>query len=92
MAKAVVTFKLMPEDAEAPYETIAEKALEITKAQGAIGEQRSEIEPIAFGLKCVKVLGMFDVDSSDFEAISAKLAELEGVSTAEVAKMDLAMG
>ena len=32
------------------------------------------------------------MDSSDFEAISAKLAELEGVSTAEVAKMDLAMG
>lgn len=92
MAKAVVTFKLMPETPEVDYESIAAKALEITKSEGAIGEQRSEIEPIAFGLKCVKVLGMFDVDSNDFEAISAKLAELEGVTTAEVAKMDLAMG
>lgn len=92
MAKAVVTFKLMPESPEIDLDFIKEKGLEIGREAGAIGEMQSKIEPIAFGLKAVLVLGMYEVEGADFDKIAAKMGEIENVQSAEVAKMDLALG
>ncbi len=92
MAKAIITFKLMPESPEIDLEPIREKGLEIAREEGAIGEMQAKIEPIAFGLKAVLILGMYEVEGADFEDIAAKMGELEGVQSSEVAKMDLAMG
>ena len=74
MAKAIITFKLMPEGVEVDLNPIREQALEIARAAGAIGEMQSKEDPIAFGLKAVLVLAIANVQS------------------AEVAKMDLALG
>jgi elongation factor 1-beta len=92
MAKAIITFKLMPESPEVDLVSIKDKALEIAKEAGSIGEMQSKEDPIAFGLKAVLVLAMYEVEGSDFEAIAAKMQEIENVKSAEVAKMDLAMG
>jgi elongation factor 1-beta len=92
MAKAIITFKLMPESVEIDLEPIKEKALKIAEEAGAIGQMQSKIEPIAFGLKAVMVLAMLEVVGGDFDGIAAKMGELEGVQSAEVAKMDLALG
>ena len=92
MAKAVITFKLMPESPEVNLKVIAEKALEIAKAHNAIGELQTKEEPIAFGLKAVLVLAMYNVEGAEFDEIAAKMQEIEQVKTAEVAKMDLALG
>ncbi len=92
MGKAVITFKIMPEGVETDLEPIKQKAQEIVVAEGAIGETRVEEEPIAFGLKAVKVLAMYEVGDNDFDGIAAKMSELDGVQSAEVAKMDLALG
>ena len=92
MAKAIVTFKLMPESPETNWAPLKEKAQAIVKEAGAVGETRADEEPIAFGLKAVFVKAMFDVEDKDFEAIAAQMAELEGVQSAEVARMDLALG
>lgn len=92
MAKAIVTFKLMPESLEVDLTIIEKQALEIAKDNGSIGQMQSKIEPIAFGLKAVLILAMYDVNSSDFDGIAAKMASIEGVQNAEVAKMDLALG
>ncbi len=92
MAKAVITFKLMPESVETDLEPIRENALGIARENGAIGEMQSKIEPVAFGLKAVLILGMYEVEGADFDGIAAKMGELEGVQNSEVAKMDLALG
>ena len=92
MANAVVTFQLMPESPETDLEPIKEKALAIAKENGAKGEMQAKDEPVAFGLKKVLILGMFDVDKGDFDAIAAKMGEIENVQSSEVANMDLAMG
>lgn len=82
----------MPESPEIDLEPIKEKAESIAREAGAIGEMQVKEEPIAFGLKAVLVLGMYEVEGSDFDGIAAKMQELEGVQSAEVAKMDLALG
>ena len=92
MAKAIITFKLMPESVDVDLEPIKEKALEIAKEAGAIGQMQSRIEPIAFGLKAILVIAMLEVVGGDFDGIAAKVGELEGVRSSEVAKMDLALG
>jgi len=92
MAKAIITFKLMPESPEVDFAAIKEKALELAREGGAIGEMQSKEEPIAFGLKAVIVMAMYEVGKSDFDAIVNKMSEIEGVQNAEIAKMDLALG
>ena len=92
MGKAVITFKLMPESVDVDLEPIQKKAFQIAKEAGAIGEMQTKIEPVAFGLKAILVLAMYEVEGSDFEAIANKMGELEGVQSSEIAKMDLALG
>ena len=92
MAKAIITFKIMPESPEVDLVAIKDQALEIAKEAGSIGQMQSKEEPIAFGLKAVLVLAMYEVEGTEFDGIAAKMGELEGVQSAEVAKMDLALG
>ena len=92
MAKAIITFKLMPESVDVNLQVIQKKALEIAKQAGSIGQMQSKEEPIAFGLKAVLVMAMYEVEGADFDNIAAKMSEIKGVQSAEVAKMDLALG
>jgi len=92
MAKAIITFKIMPESPETDRKLIAETALKIAKENGAIGQMQSKEDPIGFGLVAVLVLAMYNVDTSDFEAIAEKMRQIPEVESAEVAKMDLALG
>lgn len=92
MGKAVITFKLMPDEADTDLGPIKEQAEAIARDGGAIGEMRISEEPIAFGLKSVQLLGMFEVEGSDFDGMTEKMAAIEGCANAEIAKMDLALG
>jgi len=92
MAKAIITFKLMPESPDVDLEVIKNEAQVIARDEGAVGQMQVKEEPIAFGLKAVLVLAMYEVEGSDFDAIAEKMSKIEGVQSAEVAKMDLALG
>lgn len=82
----------MPESPEVDLEPVKEQAFAIAREAGSKGDMQSKINPIAFGLKELLVLAMYSVDNMDFDAIAAKMANIEGVQSAEVYKMDLAMG
>lgn len=92
MAKAIITFKLMPESPEANLIRMRDEALIIAKKNGAIGQMQAKEDPIAFGLKAVLILAMYEVEGSDFEAIATQMSTISEVQSAEVAKMDLALG
>ena len=91
-SKAVITFKMMPTSPEVNLEDIQKAAQALIVSKGAIGETKTLTEPIAFGLSAVKVLAMFDVEGADFDKIAEELNKIENVQSAEVAKMDLALG
>ncbi len=92
MARAIITFKLMPESPDIDLEPIKKQAQEIAKQKGALGQMQVQEEPIAFGLKAVLVLAMYKVDDTNFDGIAEEMGHIEGVQSAEVAKMDLALG
>lgn len=93
MANAIVKFKLMPESPEVDFDSILEQAKEIATQTGAKGNVAHEVNPIAFGLKEVIVIGMYEM-AEDFSSdkIAEKMSEIKGVSDAEVLAVDLAMG
>ncbi len=92
MARAVITFKIMPDSPKTDLKLIREKALAIAKESGAIGGMLAKEEPVAFGLQAVLVMAMYEVEGADFDGIAAKMKGIKHVSRAEVAKMDLALG
>ncbi|HLC91388.1 MAG TPA: hypothetical protein VJI15_06505 [Candidatus Nanoarchaeia archaeon] len=92
MAKAIVTFKLMPEAPDVDLASIKKKALAIAKDAGSIGQMQAKEEPIAFGLVAILILAMFEVEGTEFDAIAEKMGKVAGVQSSEVAKMDLALG
>lgn len=93
MANAIITFKIMPTSPDVDLESVKEQALKIASAEGAKGAMQSNIVPLAFGLKQLDILAMYEVgDDVEFDSIAEKFLVIEGVQSAEVAKMDLAMG
>jgi elongation factor 1-beta len=92
MAKAIITFKIMPESPEIDLEPIKKKAEEIAKKNGAIGQMQVKEEPIAFGLKAIILMAMYTVEGGNFDMIAEEMKSIENVHSAEVANMDLALG
>lgn len=93
MANGIVTFKAMPESPDVDTEIIKDKMLEIAKKHGSKGDMQSKIEPLAFGLKAIIVMAMYEMsDDMDFDVVKDEMAKIENVSTAEIINMDLAMG
>ena len=93
MANGIVTFKVMPESPDIVLEPVQEQMLAIAQKHGAKGEMQAKIEPVAFGLKQVQVMAMYEMsDGRDFDEITAEMQKIEGVATAEIVNMDLAMG
>ena len=92
MANAIIPFKLMPESPEVNLEPIKQKAQELARKHGAIGQMQVKEDPIAFGLKAVLIMAMYKVEDTNFDAIAEEMGKIEGVQSSEVAKMDLALG
>jgi translation elongation factor EF-1beta len=92
MAKAIITFKLMPESPEVDLVKVEQEGLKIAKDNGAIGEMVSEVKELGFGIKYVIIKGMYEVEGSDFEKISGQLETIKGVQNANIENMDLALG
>jgi len=90
MGTALITLKIMPSSPETDLEAIKEKSKSlIEKNQGS--KIRFEEEPIAFGLKAIKVF--FDLDESqELELIENSLSQIENISSVQVIDMRRAFG
>lgn len=82
----------MPESPDVDLEPIKVQARDIAQKHGAIGQMQIKEEPFAFGLNSVLVLAMYNVEGSDFDVIASEMGRIAGVQSAEVVKMDLALG
>ena len=90
MADVIVTLKIMPESPETDLKAIEEKGKEIISKVGEVG--KVEEEPIAFGLKALKLIFVMDEDKGSTEPIEQEIAALEGVNSAEAVDVRRALG
>jgi len=92
MADVIITMKIMPENPEVDLGAVEERVKnEITNFCGE-SEFKTEVEPIAFGLKALKVVFVMDESKGDTEILEKKIKELEGVESVEVVDVRRAVG
>jgi|TARA_B100001971_G_C18142200_1_gene510993 elongation factor 1-beta len=92
MAQVVVTLKIMPASPEADLSLIQTKAEEEIKAFSGETEIKAEIEPIAFGLKALKLLFVMDEDKGSTEELENNIKNIESVNSAETVDVRRAVG
>lgn len=93
MAQAIVTIKLMPESPEvdlAKMQGEAEQAIDAFV--GEKGEKRFAVEPVAFGLKSLKITFVMQESIGSTEPLEEKLAAIEGVNSVDVVDVRRAIG
>lgn len=81
MGNVIIALKIMPESPETNLENVRSEISKILKIQD------SKIEPIAFGLKALKILVIVpDKETGDIEG---KIKEVKGVSGVETESVTL---
>jgi elongation factor 1-beta len=93
MAMAVITLKIMPESPDVDLQAVQDASVQkIDVFVGAEGEKRYEIEPIAFGLKALKITFVMDEKIGGTEELEAQIGTIEGVNSVEVVDVRRAIG
>ena len=87
MAKVVATIKIMPESPESDLLAIEMKAKRVIFNFTENDEIRAEQEPIAFGLKALKIIFVMDENKGSPDVLEGDLmsiAEVNSVQTVDV--------
>ena len=92
MAKAVITVKIMPESPEVDLAKVEEEAKKLIAEFAGEGETKTNIEPVAFGLKSLSIIFVMDESKGSPDPVAEKIAELEGVNSAEISDVRRAIG
>ncbi|MFP4423792.1 MAG: elongation factor 1-beta [Candidatus Woesearchaeota archaeon] len=91
MAHVIVGIKIMPEGPEKDLQKIEEEAKEkIVQFGGTV--QKTETEPVAFGLKSVNITFSMDENLGDTEPLEQELSEVKDVNSVQVSSVSRALG
>lgn len=92
MVNVVITLRVMPESPNVNLENLQKKVLnKINKFTGN-KETKTEIEPVAFGLKALKIIFVMDENKGSTEKLENKINLIDGVKSVEVIDVRRAIG
>jgi len=92
MAQIVATIKIMPESPESDLSLLQKKAEEEIKKFVGNLEIKTEQEPIAFGLKALKIIFVMDESKGSTETLEENIKKIDGVNSVEVIDVRRAIG
>lgn len=92
MAQAIATIKIMPASPEIDLKALEEKIKSEIESFAGEGDTRTEIEPVAFGLKSIKITFVVDESKGSPDPIAEKAEQLEEVNSAEIVDVRRAVG
>jgi len=92
MAKAIITIKIMPSSPEVNLEQLEKTAKEHIAAFAGEGETKTEIVPVAFGLKSVNIIFVMEESLGSPDVVEEKIRALEDVNSAEIVDVRRAIG
>jgi len=92
MANAIVTFKIMPQSPDVDLKKIEHAALKDIETHAGKGDTKIEIEPIAFGLKALKITFIVDEKLGSPDALAEQIEKIDGVNSVEVIDVRRAIG
>jgi len=92
MAQVVVTVKIMPESPETDLNNIESQAKAKIQDFSQTKEMKSEQEPIAFGLKALKITFVMDESKGSTDPLEEQIKTITGVKSAETVDVRRAIG
>ena len=92
MASVVITIKIMPNKPDIEFSKIEAEAKKEIVDFCHSKEFKTQIEPIAFGLKALNILFVMDESKGSTEALENKISEIDGVESVEVTDVRRAIG
>ena len=92
MARVVVTLAIMPESPEVDLSALEKKSRELIVAFAGLHDSKTEIVPVAFGLKRLNLIFVMDEAKGSTEALEKQIAALPDVSSVEVTDVRRTIG
>ena len=92
MAQVVATIKIMPESPETDLFSIEKKAREKICQFSGNSQMKSEQEPIAFGLKALKITFVMEESKGYPDSLEEGIRSIEGVNSVETIDVRRAIG
>ena len=92
MADVILTLKIMPESPEIDLEELENKIKEEIKKFSGEYEFKTETEPVAFGLKALKIIFVMDEGKGSTDKLEEDISKLEGVNSVNVIDIRRALG
>ncbi|MEK6916541.1 MAG: elongation factor 1-beta [Nanoarchaeota archaeon] len=92
MARVVVTFNIMPESPDVDLKAVEVKALKKIKSFADTDDYKISQEPVAFGLKALKIMFVMEEDKGSTDDLEADIETIKGVNSVEVTDVRRAIG
>ena len=92
MARVVVTLKIMPESPESDLDSIENEAKSKILEFSENSEMRSVQEPIAFGIKALKITFVMEESKGSTESLEENIKTIEGVNSVDTIDVRRAVG
>ena len=92
MAEVIITLKIMPDSPEVDFGSILTETKRLIADYAGEGEIKEEQEPIAFGLKALKVTFVADESKGSTDSLEENIKNIEGVNSVEVIDVRRALG
>jgi elongation factor 1-beta len=92
MANVVVTLKIMPESPEVDLNNIEAQAKAKIIDFSQSKEMKTEQEPVAFGLKALKITFVMDESKGSTDALEESIKTISGVNSVEAVDVRRAVG
>ncbi|MBI2549479.1 elongation factor 1-beta [Candidatus Woesearchaeota archaeon] len=92
MARVVVTLKVMPESVDVDLLALTEQIKVMIYDFAGKTDLQTELEPIAFGLKAIKLIFVIDESLGDTEDLEHTIEQLDEVQSVSVVDVRRAVG
>ena len=92
MAQVVITLKIMPESPDVDLFRIQREAESLIVDFAGKGKIKAEIEPVAFGLKAIKLIFVSDENKSNLEPLEESIKNIDGVESVNVVDVRRGIG
>lgn len=92
MGTAIATLKIMPESPDVDLKKIEEKALQLITEFSDERQKKTDIQPVAFGLKSLSITFLMDEKKGGTEPLEAQISEIEGVQSVELSDIRRIIG
>jgi elongation factor 1-beta len=92
MANVIITMKIMPESPDSDLSAIEVEAKKKIEGFAGEGDMKVEQEPVAFGLKALKILFVMDESKGSTESLEKEVSGIAGVNSVEITDVRRAIG